>query len=397
MANEQDELNPFQFGRELGSDSLVDRKEEVAEIVRTIRQGGKLFLIGPRRFGKTSILKTAAEQLTEKSAVIVRLDAESYSSLDLLVTALVALAAKHLTGEVKKAGTLIGQFFSRIRPELEYNPQENTWSARLGVDTSRHHHATLLVEAFNGFERLAQAQPERRPVGLIIDEFQKVIELGGPSAEGQIRAAIQTHKRAGYVFAGSKTRMLSAMVGDASRPFYRLGSVRFLGPVPRDDFRRFLTEKFTSGGFKIDEGAVDHLMDAASNVPYNIQMLAHTCWTDLRTPGIHHPRLSIAAIDQILHRIVMRQDPFYTLLWNRLTSVQQMTLLALIRLEGRNLQSSKAIAMVGKAPATIRKSVHLMIESGILREEESLNSVRMVFEDPFFEKWIAAVILLTRE
>lgn len=393
MAYEDDDLNPFQFGRELGGDTIVDREEEVAEIVRTIRQGGKLFLIGPRRFGKTSILKTAGEQLTEKSAVIVRLDAESYSSLDLLVSALVALAAKHLSGEIKKAGTLIGQFFSRIRPELEYNPLENTWSARLGVDTARHNHTTLLVEAFNGFERLAQSQPGRRPVGLIIDEFQKVIELGGPSAEGQIRAAIQTHKRAGYVFAGSKIRILSAMIGDASRPFYRLGSVRFLGPVPRADFHHFLTAKFTAGGFKLDEGAVDHLMDAARNVPYNIQMLAHTCWTEVRTPGTRHPRITVAAIDQIVHRIVMRQDPFYTLLWNRLTTVQQKTLIALIRLEGRNLQSSKAIAMVGKAPATIRKSVHLMIESAILREEESLNSVRMVFEDPFFEKWIAAVIL----
>jgi hypothetical protein len=35
----------------------------------------------------------------------------------------------------------------------------------------------------------------------------------------------------------------------------------------------------------------------------------------------------------------------------------------------------------------------MMIESGSLREEEGLNSVRMVFEDPFFEKWIATLIL----
>jgi hypothetical protein len=46
--------NPFQFGRELGIDELVNREEEVDEVVRTIRQGGKLFLSGPRRYGKTS-------------------------------------------------------------------------------------------------------------------------------------------------------------------------------------------------------------------------------------------------------------------------------------------------------------------------------------------------------
>jgi len=41
--------NPFEFGRELGTDELVDRQDEVAAVMDTIRQGAKLFLIGPRR------------------------------------------------------------------------------------------------------------------------------------------------------------------------------------------------------------------------------------------------------------------------------------------------------------------------------------------------------------
>ena len=61
--------NPFQFGRELGLGSLVDRQKELAAIEQSIRDGNKLFLIGPRRFGKTSILKTVADRLDRKSVV----------------------------------------------------------------------------------------------------------------------------------------------------------------------------------------------------------------------------------------------------------------------------------------------------------------------------------------
>jgi hypothetical protein len=43
----------------LESGELVDREEEVAAVLETIREGKKLFLIGPRRYGKTSILKAA--------------------------------------------------------------------------------------------------------------------------------------------------------------------------------------------------------------------------------------------------------------------------------------------------------------------------------------------------
>jgi hypothetical protein len=34
--------NPFEFGRELGIDELVDRQAEVDEVVRTSEEGAKL-------------------------------------------------------------------------------------------------------------------------------------------------------------------------------------------------------------------------------------------------------------------------------------------------------------------------------------------------------------------
>ncbi|MBV9623483.1 MAG: hypothetical protein JOZ14_05840, partial [Acidobacteria bacterium] len=92
--------NPFEFGRELGIDEIVDRRAELDEVVATVTYGGKLFLIGPRRFGKTSILKAAEDHLLAMHAVVVRLDAESYPSLDLLVSSLLTGTAKQLRGTV---------------------------------------------------------------------------------------------------------------------------------------------------------------------------------------------------------------------------------------------------------------------------------------------------------
>ena len=114
-----DMKNPFQFGRELGLGSLVDRQKELAAIEQSIRDSNKLFLIGPRRFGKTSILKTVADRLSSKSAVILRLDAESYSTIDMLVAAIVSESAKALKVGVKRVGEQIQNVFSILRPELD--------------------------------------------------------------------------------------------------------------------------------------------------------------------------------------------------------------------------------------------------------------------------------------
>ncbi|MGH9599408.1 MAG: AAA family ATPase [Terracidiphilus sp.] len=386
--------NPFQFGRELGLGSLVDRADELAAVEQTVREGGKLFLIGPRRFGKTSILRTAADRLAAESAVILRLDAESFPTLDLLVAGIVTGAATHLKGGVRRAGEQVRRFFQSLRPELDYSMPDNAWSVRLGIDSSRHDRTVLLTEALNGLEKLARAQPSRRPVGLIVDEFQRVIELGGSDAERQIRAAIQTHSRTGYVFAGSKTRMLNDMVTSADRPFYRLGTKIFLGPIPRKDFGGFLRKKFLESGFSVEEQAIGAILDLAEDVPYNVQMLAHSCWSRLRdSAAAAAPSLTVLLVQETLARLVRQHDPFFVQLWTALTSIQQQTLLAVVVQQGVNLQSIRTAQAIGRGPATIRKSLQSMIATGILREDPSMKSRRMRFEDPFFALWIRMTIM----
>jgi AAA+ ATPase superfamily predicted ATPase len=385
--------NPFEFGRELGTHELVDRADEVAAVIQTVRQGAKLFLVGPRRFGKTSILKTSEDRLSSTDAVVLRFDAESYPALDSLVLSLISTAAKSLKGPVERVGEQIRGFFSRIRPELSFNVTQDAWSVKLGMNiaSTQEAHLTLLVEALNGLEALAAAQPKKRPVGLIIDEFQKIIELGGTAAESQIRAAIQRHKRVGYVFAGSKTRMLTAMTMDAARPFYRLGTVRFIGPVPKSDFEAFLRSKFEESGFRIeDEAAILTILDLAEEVPYNVQMLAHACWDQLRTRPKHLAVLSSQLVEEAIALIVRQYDPFYTQIWSSLTAVQQKTLLAVIQENGARLQSQKVALSVGRGASTVQRAVEALTEKEILREEELQGGVRMRFEDPFFAHWIRA-------
>jgi hypothetical protein len=384
--------NPFEFGRELGISELVDREIEVAEVEEVIRNGRKLFLIGPRRYGKTSILKAAEDKLWASDAVVLRLDAESYPTLEMLVNGIVAGAAKQLRSSVERAGAQIRKFFSRLRPELDFSLSDSAWTAKVTVGSAPEEQGgvTLLVEALNGLESLALAQPPGRAVGFVIDEFQKVIELGGDTAEAQIRAAIQRHKRTGYVFAGSKTQMLSAMAMDASRPFYRLGSVRFLGPVPRLDFEGFLVTKFAESGFKVEStAAISLILDLAEEVPYNVQMLAHGCWTQLRDrASAKSAALTEAVVRQALELLVRQYDPFYTQLWTALTSIQQRTLLAVIQQRGVNLQSMQVVRTLGRGPSTVRRSLGALIDRNILREEESGNGIRVRFEDPFFAQWI---------
>jgi hypothetical protein len=56
-----------------------------------------VFLIGPRRYGKTSILKAVEDKLQVANSVVLRLDAESCPTLEMLVNGIVAGAATSWT------------------------------------------------------------------------------------------------------------------------------------------------------------------------------------------------------------------------------------------------------------------------------------------------------------
>ncbi len=98
-----------------------------------------------------------------------------------------------------------------------------------------------------------------------------------------------------------------------------------------------------------DPRALTLILDLAEDVPYNVQMLAHTCWEDLRAKAkSDQPALNESVVQAALERLVRQHDPFYTQLWNGLTSIQQKTLIAVITEGGTNLQSMKVVRSLGK-------------------------------------------------
>ncbi len=381
--------NPFQFGRELAPADLVDRKDEIIACVRTIENRERLFLIGPRRYGKTSILKAASETLDRQGAVVFRYSVEAYPTIEMLVSRLVADATERLAGGYEKATEKIRKFFANLRPEVTFNVTDRSWSAKLGVTTQAPAGQTqLLIEGLRGVERLAAESSA--PVGIVLDEFQHVIELGGRTAEGQLRAAVQEHASVGYIFAGSKTRMLSDMTTDTSRPFYRLGGRLFIGAIPRADFQDFVRRGFTRAALRVAEGAVEAILDLAEEVPYNVQMLAHACWNELALAR-RAETLTATIVNRVLERVVRQDDPFYTQLWNLLTSAQQKALIAVVREKGQNLHSARVVRESGMSQSTMQRALAALRDRELIREEEARGQTRLRLEDPFFGAWLALI------
>jgi type II secretory pathway predicted ATPase ExeA len=377
--------NPFQYGAELKPSQIVNRKQELRDVQRAILNQGRLFLLGPRRFGKTAILRAAAAAAEREGAIVIRLDAEAYPGVDGLVRAIVTESARKLKSDVAKTGEKILRFFSRLRPSISYDPGDNSWSGSLdAVKNGENDHTLLLLEAIDGLARLVA--DVKKPTALVIDEFHKIIQLGGQTTEAQIRAAMQRHTDVGFIFAGSKTTLLNDMTLNPARPFYRMGIRHFLGPLPRDEFAQFIAKGFDKAGYRVDATAIQGILDHSQDVPYNVQALSSVAWELLADEDSE--ALTPKVVEQALKLLVERDGPFYFTVWNGLTTVQQRVLTAAVKERGAALTSAAVTQKYGVSASTMSKALKFLENREILRREEQADSMRWRLEDPFFAAWL---------
>jgi hypothetical protein len=380
------ETNPFTVQQAVKGVRLADRREELRRVKAALQQGGKLFLIGPRRFGKTSILLTAEEELRRKKFFVVMLNVQSFTSIEALTAGIVGSAAR-LSGNLKRATTFTRDIFSRLNPNLSWNPAEGTFEVSLGVKTPEpSEQGPMLVEALNSLERLAADSGKN--VGVIFDEFQELLLLGGAGIEKQLRAAIQTHEHAGYVFAGSETSLLTDMISNAARPFYRLGEPLFLKAIPRADFSEYLRAGFGQLNCGVADAALDLLYELAEDVPYNIQLLAETCWEE--AARLRSKQIEAEEVRAGLRRLLGRFEPVYAGQWAALVPNHRKVLAAIARGADRRLFSKQVLRQTGLTSGNISKSLQSLEKSAILRKEYQGEETFWRFEDPLFKQWILA-------
>ena len=375
--------NPFQYGSVLKPSQLVNRKEELRETERAMTTQGRLFLLGPRRHGKTAVLNAATRTAEAAGATVLFVDAEGCADMGDLAQTLVKLAAKLLKGELARAGEVLLHAFARLRPAFSYDPATGEWSATI-EGAARKEAIPTFIETLEGIAKLAQTQ--KRPVAVVLDEFQRVIEWGGEAAEAQVRAAVQRHNNLGFVFAGSRTTLINDMTLNPAPPFYRLGERLMLGPLPREEFRPYLTRGFEKAGFKVSPQGVEAILDLACDVPYNVQALAYHAWYLMQDSEV--PLLDEAVVTKALELLVAHDQAFYLTLWNSLTKVQHNVLRAAVTEGGRQLTSVHVQTKYGVQASTVLKTLRFLEERQILRRQEEGRTTLWLPEDPFFAAWI---------
>ena len=376
--------NPFVYGEIVTAAAFADREEERERLGRDLASGQKVFLISPRRYGKSSLVRDVMRTLARQKILTVEVTVAASSSyvgfLESYAQALVA--ADTPAGRLKRwTSDLLGA----IHPELRFDADPNSGRTKFTIGfpavRSARDTARLAAEVFALPARIAQARKQRLAIAL--DEFQAITAFDGGTVENALRAAVQDQRQVGYVFSGSEPSLMERMLGPR-RPFYKAGPVMRLEKINPDDFAVFIDERFRGSGIRPDDGLGDAIVDLAANVPYDVQRLAHETWDDVREAG--KKTADLDDLHATLTRLLGEQHMVFEESWQRLTLPQRAVLRALVIEEGRELMSAD-VRSRHRLPvtSTIQAALAALLRQDIITKDKS----RYVTVDSLYREWVA--------
>ncbi len=380
--------NPFIYGELVTAAAFADRDSERARLARDLAEGQKVFLISPRRYGKSSLVRDVLRGLARQKILTVEVTVASSSSyigfLESYAQALIAADTP-----VSRLRHWAGELLQAMRPELRFDPPFAPGSSgasggfTLGfpsVKTARDT-ARLAAEVFALPGRIAAARKQRLAIAL--DEFQAIASFNGGSVEHALRAAVQDQRNVGYVFAGSEPSLMERMLGPR-RPFYKAGPVMRLEKIDEALFAAFIDTRFATTGMRPEEGLGAAIVDLAANVPYDVQRLAHETWDDLKAGG--RKTAGLADLHATLTRLLGEQHTIFEESWQRLTLPQRAALRALVLENGRELLSADVRARHRLPGAsTVQAALAALVRQDIVMKDGG----RYIASDSLYREWVA--------
>jgi uncharacterized protein len=377
--------NPFVYGEVVPVEAFFDRVTELDRLTLDLLAGQKVFLISPRRYGKSSLVRQALRAAERSGALAVEVTVSSYSSY----VAFLEGYARALLGvetRLDRATAWLKDMLGATRPEVRIEPEAGGKgkgrlavsfpAARTDRDVSR-----LAQEVFALPGRIAEARGRRLAVAL--DEFQAIGAFNGGSVEHALRAAVQHQRQVGYVFSGSEPSLMERMLG-RSRPFYKAGPVMRLQKIPADLFAEALESRFRATRIRPAAGLGSAIVELAGNLPYDVQRLAHEVWDDARAAGSRS--VGLEDLHATLTRLLGEHNELFDATWQRLTLSQRAALRAAVLQDGRELLSAdvRSRHRLGGA-STVQASLTALVREDVLARDGTKYAV----VDSLFREWVA--------
>jgi len=363
--------NPFVYDRPLPPDELINRERELELMLGLADAGQTVRLSGPRRYGKTTLLRKLLAEADKRGMGTVYVDLDRVVSIEGASERIEAAYRRQLQGQIRRTAANVIQ---TLRPRLG----AGAGGVRGEIAPAIEHDARKVLERMLDLPIDIYKKHGKRTL-VAFDEFQDVLRIGA-EVEGLIRSHIQHQAvEAAYVFAGSHPGLMLAVFSDRERPLFGQARPIQLGPLDDAALGDYIEAHFQQTDRSAGD-ALDSLLALVRGHPQRAMLLAHHLWEATprgETADLDTFATALDAVDRELREAFERT-------WERLRT-NEARALAAIAASDESLFAQRTLGHFGLSKSGAEQGRDKLIEYG---EVERLEDGRLLIVDPLLERWV---------
>lgn len=261
----------FIFGKPVEGEYFTDREVETKRLAANFKGGVSTFLLSPRRWGKTSLIKKVMKEVQSDELKVVFVDVFKCKSpidfAETVASAVLSQTASRTEEFIEDAKAFLG----RINFGVNISPDPiSAFDIKFGLSDDK----TDISNALNMPERIAV----RKGVKLLvcIDEFQQIGEFSDTTSfQKELRTIWQHQANVTYCLFGSKKHMMENLFDTPDKAFFKFGDVIYLKTIPLNYWLEFISRKFSAAGKIITEKQIERICGV---VQYHSSYVQQLCW-----------------------------------------------------------------------------------------------------------------------
>jgi len=268
----------FIVGGEVEPPYFIGRDEEVNMIkLDLLSSAQNNVIIGPRRIGKTSLLRNLKNNVQDK-VIFAYINCRKITSLadffrQTTGSLITAYEEKHkIKGIVKKFSdvfkgkiTAATRSISEIGGSIEYIGNVYLRFRENEIDEKE-----LISETFEFIENLSKELNE--PIIIALDEFQELSKFNG-NIFNMLKSHMDSQPNVRYIFSGSSVSLLHDVFLKPDSPLYLMAARIQLEPIKKKDVDDYIRSRLKTQNITISEPALDSIYEYTAGYPFYFQKI----------------------------------------------------------------------------------------------------------------------------
>lgn len=350
--------SPFPHHGPLKPEQVRGRDELLIQLTEKVTAHRVTALLGPRRYGKTSVLRRLGADLAEAGTSVVWVDLYAVRSF----ADLAARLDEALDGTSGAHRSTLDRLAASVEFNLGVVKARFQRPDRPVPETTAHTLLDLLVDA-----------SELHPTLVVMDEFSSIGGVEG--AAGLLRTKFQHHyQELAIVFAGSEPSTMRALFEDRDEPFYAQADLVVIEPLSAVAIDEIVAEGWEG---RPPPGLAGRIFSATGGHPQRAMQLADAAWV-IAPPDTDPPP---DLWGQVLETVRAQTDAGHEVRYSSMPSADQAVLRIVAASESIFGRAGELLDLSASSGQNARRR---LIDTGQLAQRGE----ELFVVDPLFADWL---------